>query len=103
MDALSFIQKLASDGGAIVCSNECVEMEIVNAVTTDRFYVDEQGYGYVLRSPDWLATREKAFNDLSGCIYTVNARGDRVKAYTLNDHTLNDQSMQWEKAEQLGA
>ena len=62
MDALSFIQKLASDGGAIVCSNECAEMEIVNAVTTDRFYVDERIAEYSRKCfESWREANEAEF------------------------------------------
>lgn len=53
----NFLFKLRS-GGAIVSSNECSEIEISNARVTDRFFVDNDGYGYVWRTPEWLKTRE---------------------------------------------
>lgn len=61
MNALEFLKKVANEGGAIVSSNECSEMEIVNARATDRFYVDEDGMGYVWRIPAWLKSREDAY------------------------------------------
>lgn len=57
------IQQLVTDGGAIVSSGDCSEMEITNAQATGRFSVREDGMGFVLRSKEWLAlqlAREKA-------------------------------------------
>ena len=59
-NAQNFLEKLR-DGGAIVSSNECSELEIANARTTDRFFVDDDGFGYVWRTPEWLKTREEAY------------------------------------------
>ena len=60
MNELEFLKKL-KNGGAIVCSGECSEIEIVDARLTDRFFVDEDGFGYVLRYPVWLKSREDAY------------------------------------------
>lgn len=60
------IGQLAQAGGAIVMSNECSEMEIADAAATSRFAVDDEGYGYVLRSKEWLElqkTRELSHRD----------------------------------------
>jgi len=57
------IQQLVTDGGAIVSSGECSEMEIANAQATGRFSVREDGMGFVRRTKEWLAlqlAREKA-------------------------------------------
>ncbi|MCK9587968.1 MAG: hypothetical protein WC069_06405 [Candidatus Shapirobacteria bacterium] len=55
MRAIQFLKQLATNGGAIVSSNSCSEMEIADAKATDRFFVDEEGFGFVWRSEDWLA------------------------------------------------
>lgn len=57
-----FFYKLR-DGGAIVSSNECSELEISNARTTDRFYVDNDNCGYVWRTPEWLKSREDNYRN----------------------------------------
>lgn len=56
-----FLEKLRS-GGAIVSSNECSQMELADANITGRFFIDEDGYGYVWRTPEWLKTREDAYH-----------------------------------------
>jgi hypothetical protein len=56
------INQLAADGGAIVTSGECSEMEIADAQATGRFYVREDGIGFVRRYSEWLrrqSDREK--------------------------------------------
>ena len=55
MTILQLINQLVTDGGAIVSSNECPEMEIKNAQSTGRFAVDEDGMGFVRRTKEWLA------------------------------------------------
>jgi hypothetical protein len=57
------IDQLREEGGAIVSSGDCSEMEIADARATGRFAADEFGYGYVRRTKEWLAlqlAREKA-------------------------------------------
>lgn len=56
--------KLVTYGGAIVSSNECSSLEISEARSGDRFFVDGDGYGFVWRTSDWLKTREEAFHQL---------------------------------------
>lgn len=46
--------KLASEGGCIVSTADCSELEIANARGRGDFYADENGYGYVRRIPEWL-------------------------------------------------
>lgn len=46
--------KLASEGGCIVSSNECTEMEIADANIRGDFFVDDEGLGYVRRTQKWL-------------------------------------------------
>ncbi len=63
------IDQLVTDGGAIVSSGECSEMEIANAKATGRFSVREDGMGFVRRSKEWLAlqlAREKAHPNTDG-------------------------------------
>jgi|APSaa5957512535_1039671.scaffolds.fasta_scaffold64314_2 hypothetical protein len=52
--------KLASEGGAIVSSGRCSEMEIANARARGDFFVDKDGLGYVLRLKKWLDKVHKA-------------------------------------------
>ena len=49
------MDQLAAEGGAIVTSDECSEMEIADAQATGRFAVREDGIGYVRRYAEWLA------------------------------------------------
>jgi hypothetical protein len=49
------INQLAAEGGAIVTSGECSEMEIADAQATGRFAVREDGIGFVRRYAEWLA------------------------------------------------
>lgn len=50
----AFLARLATQGGVIVSSSECSEMEIADARARDDFYVDADGLGYVLRLKRWL-------------------------------------------------
>lgn len=52
MDKL--IKKLAVEGGCIVSSADCSEMEIADARARGDFWVDNHNYGYVRRLPEWL-------------------------------------------------
>jgi len=63
------IAQLAKEGGAIVSTGDCSEIEIANARATGRFAVDNCGYGYVRRTKEWLAlqlAREKAHPNTDG-------------------------------------
>ena len=63
MTTTQLINQLVTEGGAIVSSGECSEMEISNAQATGRFAVRDDGMGFVRRSKEWLAlqlAREKA-------------------------------------------
>ena len=69
MKPIQLLGQLITDGGAIVSSNECSEMEIANAQATGRFAVDAESYGYVRRTKGWLAlqlAREKANPNTDG-------------------------------------
>ena len=48
------LARLADRGSAIVSSGSCSEMEIADARARGDFYVDANGYGYVLRLREWL-------------------------------------------------
>lgn len=54
MTLKQIMDKLAERGGAIVSSNDCSEQEISMARANGDFTVDENGYGFVLRSAKWL-------------------------------------------------
>lgn len=41
-------------GGAIVNASACTAHEIAQARSEGRIYMDAQGYGFVLRTQDWL-------------------------------------------------
>lgn len=48
------LTKLAREGGCIVSSADCSVMEIADARARGDFLVDNRGYGYVRRIPEWL-------------------------------------------------
>jgi hypothetical protein len=50
MEALKFLQRLATEDGAIVSSGICTALEISQARLENRFFVDHEGLGYILRS-----------------------------------------------------
>jgi hypothetical protein len=52
MTAETFLKKLATDGGAIISSNDLSPEEIETARREDRFFVDEDGLGYVYEPID---------------------------------------------------
>ena len=63
------IQQVVTEGGAIVSSGDCTEMEIADARARGRFSVRDDGMGFVRRSKEWLAlqlTREKAHPNIDG-------------------------------------
>lgn len=69
MTTSQLIDQLVTEGGAIVSSGDCSEMEIANAQATGRFSVREDGMGFVRRSKEWLAlqlAREKAHPNTDG-------------------------------------
>lgn len=47
-------EKVKTDGGCIVSSGDCCDMEIASARARGDFYVDEAGFGYVRRLNAWL-------------------------------------------------
>lgn len=54
MTTQQLIQQIVTDGGAIVSSNDCSEMEISVAQSVGRFAA-EDGFGFVRRPKEWLA------------------------------------------------
>lgn len=51
------LTKMAEQGGTVVCSSECTEVEIALARADERFAVvaepgERSGYGFVLRKAD---------------------------------------------------
>lgn len=67
MTANELLVKLAFDGGYIVCSDECSEIEIAEAMVADRMHVDANHFGHILRpKKNWdmmKAAFEHCFND----------------------------------------
>jgi len=53
------ITDLLTNGGAIVGSQECTEMEIANAQNTRRFCFVEESCGVVRRTKGWLDLQKK--------------------------------------------
>jgi hypothetical protein len=83
--ALEAIEKLIElDGGAIVGSGVCSQMEITHAQTEGRFFVLESGLGLVVRPSAWRALAESALSlcaDLAAadrCIRCSALRGSIV-------------------------
>ena len=65
---------LAFEGGAIVSTNECSEIELADARVSGRFAAWENGIGFVRRTREWLAiqkNREAAHPNTDG-IYSAN-------------------------------
>lgn len=48
------LARMVANGGAIVSTGVCSEMEIADAHVRGDIYVDEHGLGYVLRMKKWL-------------------------------------------------
>lgn len=48
------VRQLREEGGAIVNTGACSEMEIADARSSGRYAVDEDGFGYVRRYKEWL-------------------------------------------------
>jgi len=64
------INQLSREGGALVSSNDCSDIELADAKCTGRFSVNDDGHGFVLRSSEWLAlqkAREIAHPNTDGC------------------------------------
>lgn len=59
MTTQQLIDQLIKDGGAIVSSGDCSEMEIAVAQSVGRFASDENGFGFVRRPPGWLAINKR--------------------------------------------
>lgn len=60
-ETLSALAELVRNGGAIVSDGECSEIEIANAKASGHHFTDDQGFGFVIRSAEWLASREVAY------------------------------------------
>jgi hypothetical protein len=58
MTPTELLKQLAREGGAIVTSAECSEMEITAARACGRFSVNDDGIGFVRRHADWLALQK---------------------------------------------
>lgn len=67
------IKKLGTDGGAIVSTGDCSELEIAHARARGYLYVDDNGLGYVLRSRRWLE-RAQSFGEVWRKLLDARAR-----------------------------
>jgi len=56
------VNDLAKQGGVIVSSNDCSEMEIADAHATGRFAVLPDGMGFVRRTREWLELQKRREN-----------------------------------------
>lgn len=56
---------LIDERGAIVSSADCSPMELAFARSEGRFYVDGDGFGFVLRPREWLGNAEAALDDVA--------------------------------------
>ena len=64
MTTNQLIDKLAEDGGALVSTVDCSEMEIAYAQSAGLFATRDDGCGFVLRSKEWLALQKtREIND----------------------------------------
>jgi hypothetical protein len=68
MTTKQLIDQLVTEGGAIVTSGECSEMEIADAQATGRFSVREDGIGFVRRYAEWLALQLEREKDPKGAL-----------------------------------
>lgn len=59
MTTQQLIEQLITEGGAIVSSNDCSEIELAGAQAEGRFAVDEDGMGFVRRMKIWLMLQKQ--------------------------------------------
>ncbi len=58
------LQCLVRERGAIVSSADCSVMELAFAREEGRFFVDEEGLGYVVRPGQWRENAEAALESV---------------------------------------
>lgn len=68
------LKALIETRGALVCSADCSEMELAFARVEGRMFVTEDGIGFVLRTPEWLANADAALLDIR--IEKANGKDD---------------------------
>ena len=59
VDMEKLLALLAAEGGCIVSSADCHEIEIAEARARGDFWVDDDGLGYVRRLPEWLSRHSR--------------------------------------------
>lgn len=59
------VDLLVRTNGAIVCSSACSPMELAFARKENRFFVDAEGLGFVVRLPEWRANAESALQAMT--------------------------------------
>lgn len=72
--AEDILARLVENGGAIVSSGDCSELEIADARVRGDFYVDDAGLGYVLRMKKWLDKVHKRDGYMQPPAETENAK-----------------------------
>jgi len=58
------LDALIQERGAIVSSADCGELEITFARSEGRFFVDDNGMGYVLRMKQWRENAESSLCEI---------------------------------------
>lgn len=72
-------EKLATDGGCIVCSGDCSIIEIAEARARGDFYIDENSIGYVRRIPEWLKKHSRFARGATDSCETGSQPGSKEK------------------------
>ena len=85
------IADLASKGGAIVSSNDCSHIEIADARANGRMFVREDGLGFVLRHPEWLADVIRRREEHGDILRVIK---DAKRIFTEPEYSAHDESLQ---------
>lgn len=54
MTLQTLLEKLGREGGCLVATADCDQIEIADANARGDMYVDANGFGFVRRCPEWL-------------------------------------------------
>lgn len=87
----AMFERLKNEGGAIVGSGDCSEMEIADANARGDFYVDKDGFGYVRRLKRWL----ERIHENDGYMQN-NPQNSETKANKLNQKGDQDEDHYFE-------
>lgn len=67
-------RRLVEKGGCIVSSADCHQIEIADARVRGDWWVDENGMGFVLRLPGWLARHSQDARGANSDTCEIRAR-----------------------------